>query len=266
MRGRVLVIAGSDSGGGAGVQADIKTITALGGYAATAVTALTAQDTNRVHAIHDVPADFVKQQIDVVLQDIGADAIKIGMLHRIDIVETVASVLRLQAEAVPIVLDPVLVATSGDTLAIGDVGESLKTSLFSLAQVLTPNLPEAAKLLRREDISERDMKSAALDLLALGPSAILLKGGHLRGDRIIDVLATRNGVEEFIGPRIATKSTHGTGCTLASAIATGLAQKLSLRDAVIRARHFVFEAIRRAPGFGHGHGPLNHAHPFVTEI
>jgi hydroxymethylpyrimidine/phosphomethylpyrimidine kinase len=259
MHGRVLIVAGSDSGGGAGIQADIKTVTALGGYAMTAVTALTAQTTEGVFGIHDVPADFVAEQMRLVLADLGADCIKIGMLHRPDIIEAVCTVLAEAAGGIPVVLDPVMVAKGGHRLLNPDATDTLIRRAVPMATVLTPNLPEAAVLAGADDDLDRGALSAAL--LALGPSAVLLKGGHGPGSLLVDVLADASGgVETFETTRIATSSTHGTGCTLASAIAVGIAQGLSVREAVVRARAYVLEAIRTAPGFGHGHGPLNHAH------
>ena len=260
LAGRVLVIAGSDSGGGAGLQADVKTVTALGGYAATAVTALTAQDTRAVHAVHDVPADFLRRQIAVLLADIGADAIKIGMLHRADTVQAVVEELKDAAARIPIVLDPVMAAKGGETLLQSAAVQALRRDLISLAALLTPNLPEAAVLAGRAIASLDDMVEAAASLMTLGPQAVLLKGGHLPGDTVYDVLVSGAGTEVMSAPRIDSINTHGTGCTLASAVATGLAQGLDLRDAVRRARAYVAEAIRSAPGFGKGHGPLNHAH------
>jgi hydroxymethylpyrimidine/phosphomethylpyrimidine kinase len=260
LTGRVLVIAGSDSGGGAGIQADIKTITALGGYAATALTALTAQDTRAVHAIHEVPAEFVKRQIEVVLADIGADAIKIGMLHRAEAIAAVCEVLRGPAAKIPVVLDPVMAAKGGEALIDAEATQALRRDLLNLTTLLTPNLPEAAALTLMPVVSLDDMVQAASLLLTFGPQAVLLKGGHLPGGTVYDVLVSPSGTEVMQGPRIESLHTHGTGCTLASAIATGLAQGLRLRDAVIRARAYVVEAIRTAPGYGKGHGPLNHAH------
>jgi hydroxymethylpyrimidine/phosphomethylpyrimidine kinase len=259
MHGRVLIVAGSDSGGGAGIQADIKTVTALGGYAMTAITALTAQTTEGVFGIHDVPPDFVAEQIRLVLSDLGADCIKIGMLHRLDIIEAVCTVLTDTARDIPVVLDPVMIAKGGHSLLTPDALATLIRQAVPMASVLTPNLPEAAVLAGGDDASDRAALAGAL--LRLGPRAVLLKGGHAPGSVVVDVLAEKGGsVEAFEHPRIATSSTHGTGCTLASAIATGIAQGLSVRDAVVRARAYVLEAIRTAPGFGHGHGPLNHAH------
>ncbi|MDH3233581.1 MAG: bifunctional hydroxymethylpyrimidine kinase/phosphomethylpyrimidine kinase [Alphaproteobacteria bacterium] len=260
MNGRVLVIAGSDSSGGAGIQADIKTVTALGGYAMTAVTALTAQNTKGVFGITSVEPDLVAQQIELCLTDIGADALKTGMLHSVPVIEAAADAIVAHGSGIPLVADPVMVAKGGESLLEGDAVAAIKRSLFPYVSLLTPNLPEAEALagLTIGDLEEQ--KAAALTMLTLGPEAVLLKGGHREGPEIHDVLATHDGVEVFTSPRIDSTSTHGTGCTLASAIATGLAQKLDLRAAVIRAREYVHEAIRTAPGFGGGHGPLNHGH------
>ena len=256
--GRVLIIAGSDSGGGAGIQADIKTVTALGGYAMTAITALTAQNTQGVFGIHDVPPEFVAQQIELTLGDIGADCIKIGMLHRPEIIATVSATLDCWAPETPIVVDPVMVAKGGHPLLKDDAVDTLRTLLVPMAAVLTPNLPEADALAGSGELADLDL---AERLLALGPRAVLLKGGHGEGPVVRDVLARRDGPPEvFYSPREHTRHTHGTGCTLASAIAVSLAQGLNVRAAVVRARAYVVEAMRRAPGFGAGHGPLNHAH------
>ena len=267
--GRVLIIAGSDSGGGAGIQADIKTVTALGGYAASAVTALTAQNTQGIFGIRDVPPAFIVQQIEVVLGDIGADCVKIGMLHRPEIVEAIGDVLSGAGAGIPLVLDPVMVAKGGQVLLVPEAVESLRRRLAPIATVLTPNLPEARALAGLSPEPPVAATELADRLLALGPEAILVKGGHDEGPVITDVLLVRDAVPEvFAGPRIATRHTHGTGCTLASAIATGLAQGLGIRDAVVRARAYVVEAIRTAPGLGRGHGPLHHGHtvaPFPRE-
>jgi hydroxymethylpyrimidine/phosphomethylpyrimidine kinase len=259
MRGRVLVIAGSDSGGGAGIQADIKTITALGAFAATAITALTAQNTLGVHGVMAVPPDFIRQQIDVVMSDIGADVIKIGMLGDIATIETVRDALAAHAPNVPVVLDPVMVAKGGQALLAAQAVDTLRRHLLPRAAVITPNLPEAEVLTGLTIRTEAEMRVAAAALLALGVPAVLLKGGHLESETVVDLLATSNGIEAFPAPRIETRHTHGTGCTMASAVAAGLAQGLSLRDAVVRARAYVRAAISAAPGFGQGHGPLDHA-------
>ncbi|HSE76822.1 MAG TPA: bifunctional hydroxymethylpyrimidine kinase/phosphomethylpyrimidine kinase [Alphaproteobacteria bacterium] len=261
MRGRVLICAGSDSGGGAGIQADIKTVTMLGGFAATAVTALTAQNTQGVFGVIAVPPPFIVKQMRLVLEDIGADAIKTGMLHSAEVIAAVVGVLAEQAAQLPLVVDPVMVAKGGAPLLEESAVAALKETLIPRATVITPNLPEAEKLCGLVVRDVAGMRRAAASLLALGCRAVLLKGGHLEGDVVVDLLATRDGSEEFESPRIRTRSTHGTGCTLASAIATGLAQTLPLRDAVVRARDYVHRAIMTAPKFGRGHGPLNHAHP-----
>lgn len=259
-QGRVLIIAGSDSGGGAGIQADIKTVTALGGYAMTAITALTAQDTRTVHAIHDVPAEFIALQLRIVLEDLGADAVKTGMLHRADIIDAVVDALDRHAPDVPLVVDPVMVAKGGAALLQPAAADALRKRLIPRATVITPNLPEAEVLSGLTVAVESDMAPASEQLLQLGPQAVLLKGGHLPGEDLVDLLRDSRGAQRYQDRRIDTTSTHGTGCTLASAIATGLAFGLSLRDAVAQARAYVRKAIETAPGFGHGHGPLNHAH------
>jgi len=260
MTARVLIVAGSDSGGGAGIQADIKTVTALGGYAMTAVTALTAQNTLGVAGVVGVEPAFIQQQMRVVLDDIGADAIKTGMLHNAAVIEAVCEVLEGLDPPPPLVVDPVMVAQSGDALIEADAVATVARRLAPLATVLTPNAPEAETLLGRDIADVAAMVEAAHDLLDLGPKAVLLKGGHLGADTVTDVLATRDGHESFASPRIETTSDHGTGCTLASALATGLAQGLALAPAVARARAYLREALRSAPGLGQGHGPVNHGH------
>ena len=259
MRGRVLIIAGSDSGGGAGIQADLKTVTALGGFAATAITALTAQNTMGVHGILPVPSDFIRQQIAVVMGDIGADVIKLGMLGDIATIETVCDALATFAPGVRVVLDPVMVAKGGHHLLVDEAVATLRGRLLPMASLLTPNLPEAEALTGLRLRTAADMRVGAAALLELGAPAVLLKGGHLESDIVVDLLATKSGTEAFSAPRIITRHTHGTGCTTASAVATGLAQGLDLREAVVRARAYVRMAIAGAPGFGQGHGPLNHA-------
>ena len=260
-RGRVLVVAGSDSGGGAGIQADIKTITVLGGYAATAITALTAQNTLGVFGVLPIDPEFVAEQMSVVLADIGADAVKTGMLFSEEIISAVASTLEVRARRLPIIVDPVMVAKGGTALLQQRARAALVERMLPLAALLTPNAPEAEALSGVKVETESDMERAADRLLAFGASAVLIKGGHLPGDTIVDLLRTADGeAVRFEHPRIATKSTHGTGCTLAAAIATGVALGFTLRDAVERAEDYVVEAIRTAPGLGQGHGPLNHGH------
>jgi len=259
MKGRVLIVAGSDSGGGAGIQADIKAVTAMGGFAATAITALTAQNTQGVYGVVPVDAGFIAQQIEVVLTDIGADALKTGMLHSAEVIDTVVASLQKHAPGVPLVVDPVMVAKGGHRLLLSAAETALREHLLPLAALLTPNLPEAEVLAGFAVHDEASMRRAGEKLVSLGARAVLMKGGHLEGDRVIDLLVHDGKVERFEDARIKSRSTHGTGCTLASAIAAGLAQKMSLRDSVARARAFVREAIASAPGYGQGHGPLNHA-------
>jgi hydroxymethylpyrimidine/phosphomethylpyrimidine kinase len=257
--GRVLIIAGSDSGGGAGIQADIKTVTALGGYAATAITAVTVQNTLGVTGVHPIPVDVVQAQARAVLQDIGADVIKTGMLGDAAMVEAVAELL--DQAGLLTVIDPVMVAKGGASLlaeaAVGAVG----ALLIPRASLLAPNAPEAEALtgLAVQDIDGQ--RRAAEALLRMGAQAVLMKGGHVAGDSVVDLLVTPKGETQLEGPRIDTRHTHGTGCTLASACAAGLAQGMTLNAAVARAWVYVAEAIRQAPGLGQGHGPLDHGWP-----
>jgi hydroxymethylpyrimidine/phosphomethylpyrimidine kinase len=260
MNGRVLVVAGSDSGGGAGIQADIKTITALGAYAATAITALTAQNTEAVLGIVPVAPHFVRLQMEAVLGDIGADCVKTGMLFDAAIIDAVADALAALAPAVPMVVDPVMLASSGARLLDEGAIETLMRRLVARACVLTPNVPEAELLTGRAIASLDDMRRAADQLLRTGAQAVVLKGGHLAGEIVRDLIAEPNASFVIAAPRVMTRSTHGTGCTLASAIAAGLAQGMALRPAVERAHAFVQRAIATAPGLGRGRGPLNHAH------
>ena len=258
MKGRVLIVAGSDSGGGAGIQADIKTVTALGGYAATAITALTAQDTNTVHGVHAVPAAFVAEQMRVVLADIGANCIKTGMIHSEPIIEAVARTAAEHAAGVPLVVDPVLVAKGGASLLEASAMRALANTLVSRATLVTPNIPEAERLTGLSIATVDDMARAAERIHRLGPEAVLVKGGHLRSERLTDLLSHPGGIQRFHAHRIETRHTHGTGCTLASAIAVGIAQGMPLADAVARARRYLHRAILAAPGYGAGHGPVDH--------
>jgi hydroxymethylpyrimidine/phosphomethylpyrimidine kinase len=256
--GRVLLVAASDSGGGAGIEGDIKTVTALGGYATTAITALTAQDSKGIHGIHDISPQFVARQMRAVLGDIGADAIKTGMLGRAGVVSAVCEVIEEQGRGVPLVVDPVMVSTSGVAL-LDEVGiDCLKARLLPMASLVTPNIPEAERLSGRNIGNLEDMGAAAADILATGVGAVLIKGGHLPGEVVRDLLVWPGGEKIFEQPRIDTDNTHGTGCALASAVATGLAQRLELADAVARARAYLQGAIAQAKGFGEGHGPLAH--------
>ena len=254
-----VTIAGSDSGGGAGIQADLKTFSALGVYGASVITALTAQNTKGVTAIHDVPADFVAAQIDAVFSDLHPAAVKIGMLGNAAAIEAVAQGLE-RHHAHAIVLDPVMIATSGDALLRDDAVGALR-KLIGRARVVTPNLPEAAALLGEGQArDEEEMRAQAQKLLALGASAVLIKGGHGSGPESVDLLVEGDTCIRLAAPRLETKNTHGTGCTLSAAIAAGLAKKLLLVDAVSDAKAYVSAAIASADrlGVGTGHGPVHH--------
>lgn len=257
-----LTIAGSDSSGGAGIQADLKTFAALRVYGASVVTALTAQNTRGVQAIHDVPADFVAAQIDSVFADLAVGAVKIGMLSRPETIRAVAEGLRRHAPGIPVVLDPVMVATSGDRLISQEAVETLRGELMPLATVVTPNLPEAAALL---DEGQADHENEAVAqgrrLLGRGARAVLIKGGHGEGRESVDHLIAADGtLRRFAAPRIETRNSHGTGCTLSAAVAAGLARGQGLTEAVGGAKTYVTAAIRAADSVpvGHGHGPLHH--------
>ena len=260
MKGRVLICAGSDSGGGAGIQADIKTVTAMGGFASTAVTALTAQNTMGVSSIFEVPIKFLLEQIRVVLSDLGADCIKTGMLHNVGVIEAISEAIEEGGNEKYIVVDPVMVAKGGHKLLELSALDALKSYMITRADLLTPNIPEA-ELLTGSEINNIDtMRRAAHVILEMGSKAVLLKGGHLKGETLTDILVTKDNEKIYSGPRLLTKHTHGTGCSMASAVATGVAQGNTLEMAVQRARDYVFTAIKTAPQFGKGHGPLNHAH------
>ena len=257
---RVLTIAGSDSGGGAGIQADLKTFAALGCYGMSAITALTAQNTLGVQGIHAVPAKFLKAQIQSVIEDIGVDAVKIGMLHAPEIVEVVAWTID-HYQLTRVVLDPVMVATSGDRLIAADTVEVLVRELFQRVAVITPNLDEAALLLGHDIVNADALTAAAKELLAMGAQAVLLKGGHLVGDEVVDLLLQADGSSQRLAStRIASRNVHGTGCTLSSAIAAHLAVGHALQEAVTLARSFILSAIAQGANVttGQGHGPLNH--------
>jgi hydroxymethylpyrimidine/phosphomethylpyrimidine kinase len=257
-----VTIAGSDSSGGAGIQADLKTFSALGVYGASVIAALTAQNTKGVSAVFEVPPAFVRAQIDAVFSDLAVGAVKIGMLGNAAVVETVAERLS-HHRATPVVLDPVMVATSGDRLLKPDAVDAMRTKLMPLAVVVTPNLPEAAALLDApEAATEDEMVRQAGRLLALGARAVLVKGGHGKAAESVDLLVTATATVRFVAARIATKNTHGTGCTLAAAIAAGLAKGQELTDAVRVAKDYVIAAIAAADrlAVGHGHGPVHHFH------
>ncbi len=264
---RVLSIAGSDSGGGAGIQADLKTFSALGCYGMTAITAVTAQNTQGVRAIHGIPPDMLRAQIDAVAEDIGVDAVKIGMLHDPEVVRVVVNAID-RHQMLQVVLDPVMVATSGDRLMADETVNVLVQELFPLVTVITPNLDEAALLLGRSIDGADALDEAASALLALGAPAVLLKGGHLPGDLVVDVLAMAGGGRlRLQSPRIATHNGHGTGCTLSAAIAAHLALGLPLPQAVEQARAYILGAIAAGADVhtGHGHGPLNHGYAPVAQ-
>ncbi|MGV6801188.1 MAG: bifunctional hydroxymethylpyrimidine kinase/phosphomethylpyrimidine kinase [bacterium] len=254
---RVLIIAGSDSGGGAGIQADIKTVTMLGGYAATAVTAITAQNTNGVQAIECVTADLIGQQITSVLSDIGADSIKIGMIGSIAAGQAILDALSSFTD-IPLILDPVLIATSGDPLNEQGMGDFIRSQLLPQADLITPNIPEAEELTGIQILDRHRQLEAATKLCDLGAKAALVKGGHSTSSTIEDILCSDQGYEIFENPRIDTRNTHGTGCTLASAIATNIAKGEHLSDAIGHAIAYLRAALDTAPVLGNGNGSLNH--------
>ena len=259
-----LTIAGSDSSGGAGIQADLKTFAALGVYGASAITALTAQNTRGVAGIHVVPAEFLRAQIDAVFGDLEVGAVKIGMVAKLASIDAIAAALERWSPK-HVVLDPVMVATSGDRLLAAEAVEALRKKLIPLATIITPNLPEAAALLDEPvATSETAIESQGERLLALGCPAVLIKGGHGEGSESIDYLVRTRGSVALSAPRVATQNTHGTGCSLSSAIAAELAKGADLETAVRNAKSFVSAAIASADRFtvGHGHGPIHHFHRF----
>ncbi|MEL7369199.1 MAG: bifunctional hydroxymethylpyrimidine kinase/phosphomethylpyrimidine kinase [Myxococcota bacterium] len=260
----VLTIAGSDSGGGAGIQADLKTFSALGTFGASVITALTAQNTQTVTAIHDVPTDFIVAQIDAVFEDLDIAAVKIGMLSRPEIIDVVAAGLERHSARI-VVVDPVMIAKSGAALLQPDAVSALIRRLLPMATVITPNLPEASALLGRSVTDDPDdMRAAAEALRAQGPQAVLLKGGHGKGPKSVDLLLTEAGEQRFEAPRIKTKNTHGTGCTLSSAVAALLARGASINEAVEGAKAFITSALQAADqlNVGSGHGPVHHFHEY----
>ena len=253
---KAMTIAGSDSGGGAGIQADLKTFAALGVYGTSTITAVTAQNTVGVTAIHEIPIDVIASQIDAVLNDIGADAIKTGMLASTNIIECVAE--GIQRHNVPwLVVDPVMVAKSGDVLLREEAMDALRTRLIPLASVVTPNIPEAEALTGLEIATDKQVRDAAQAFIAMGAKSVVVKGGHREG-AATDLFYDGARFQEFTASRIETANTHGTGCTFASAIAAGLARGMSLPESVALAKDFVTEGIRRSFSIGQGHGPLNH--------
>lgn len=255
--GKVLIIAGSDSGGGAGIQADIKAVTMTGGYAMTAVTAITVQNTLGVFDVHPIPLKTIKDQITCVMDDIGADCFKTGMLGSVEVVEIVGETLALYKNTMR-VIDPVMIAKGGHPLLQEKAISAVRSIMIPNATLLTPNAPEAEKLAEVSVETLDGQRRAAEKLLRLGARAVLVKGGHIDGETFTDLLATEKGETFFEAKRINSTSTHGTGCTLASAISSYLAQGLELENAIAKARDYVFKAIENAKGFGKGHGPLNH--------
>ena len=253
----VLSIAGSDPSGGAGIQADLKTASALGAYGMAVITALTAQNTQTVAGVSEVPADFVALQIDTIFADITPDAVKTGMLANAEIIDVVAA-KAAEHSFRNLVVDTVMVAKSGDRLLRQDAVQAMREKLVPLAHVLTPNLPEAEDLVGRKLRTDEDIREAARELAAMGARNVVIKGGHREGDTVTDVLFDGKAFHDFSGPRIETTSTHGTGCTFASAIATFLARGESVRDAVGHAKEYLTEALRRAYPIGGGHGPVHH--------
>ncbi|KZL21397.1 Hydroxymethylpyrimidine/phosphomethylpyrimidine kinase [Pseudovibrio axinellae] len=259
-----VTIAGSDSGGGAGIQADLKAFSALGVYGASVITALTAQNTKGVSAIQDVPPLFVADQMDAVFSDLKVDAVKVGMLSQPEVIDVLATKLA-EYNVTRLVLDPVMVATSGDVLLQSSAVSSLKQRLFPLAMMITPNMQEAAFLLDQPLAASReDMRQQALALLDLGAQRVLLKGGHGVDETCDDLFLTREVERWYSAPRYKTQNTHGTGCTLSSAIAAGLAKGLELEDAIGEAKKYISQAIRAADTLdvGEGHGPVHHFHEF----
>jgi hydroxymethylpyrimidine/phosphomethylpyrimidine kinase len=266
---RVLTIAGSDSGGGAGIQADLKTFSALGCYGMSVITALTAQNTQAVTGIYPIPPEFIARQIDAVMDDIGVDAVKIGMLHSPEVIHAVTERLK-QYQISNIIVDPVMVAKSGDKLLRDDAVNALKTDLIPIASLITPNIPEAAVLLQRsETFVQQDighLEAACKELADLGPQAVLLKGGHLNTKKSLDILYSKTDetLQYFEAERIETINTHGTGCTLSSAIASYVAKGNSIQEAVLRAKEYITQALKVGAAYqlGKGHGPVHHFHNF----
>ena len=256
-KSKILIIAGSDSSGGAGIQADIKTVTALGSYAMTAITAVTAQNTRGVKAITSIPTNIVQKQLSMILNDIGADAVKIGMLHNVGIIKCVYHNIK-KYKLKNVVLDPVMVAKGGARLINNRSIIYLKKLLLPLSSLVTPNIPEAEALTGHSILSEEDMIIAAKKILNMGPKNVLLKGGHLKGKMISDILITKKISKIFLKKKIISKNTHGTGCTLSSALATCLSQEKNIVNSCKISLDYVHKAIISAPGYGKGFGPLNH--------
>ena len=265
MKGRILVVGGSDSGGGAGIQADLKSVMALGGYAGTAITVLTAQDTTQVSKIESVSAEMVAQQMSMMFDDIGVDCIKTGMLYSRNIIAAVSAMLLEKARNIPMVLDPVLVATSGSVLLEKSARQALTEQLFHQSILVTPNVPEAETLTGVRILSFDDMVTAGRGMLGLGAPSVLIKGGHMKGDLIRDVLVTANGVKIFDSDRIDNPNTHGTGCTLSSAITSFYSCGKTLKKSCELATKYVHNSIRSNLNYGKGHGPINHLSTIIID-
>ena len=257
IKSKILIIAGSDSSGGAGIQADIKTVTALGSYAMTAITAVTAQNTRGVKKITPIPTKNVQKQITMILDDIGADGVKIGMLHNANIIKCVSRILK-KYKLKNIVLDPVMISKSGTKLINNNSIKYLKKLLLPLSNLVTPNIPEAEVLTGYSISTKQDMVRAGKKIISMGSKNVLIKGGHLKNKMIFDILVTKKGMKVFSKKKIKTKNTHGTGCTLSSALATCLSQKKNLVRSCKTSLKYVDQAIASAPGYGKGFGPLNH--------
>jgi len=260
IKGRVLVVAGSDPSGGAGIEGDIKTITSLGCYALSAITSITDQDTKKINGVYNLRPKMISSQIQTSLNDIGADCIKLGMLPSQEVIMVVSKILNIHARNIPRVVDTVIESSGGYEFMNNFALDTFLSKIVNGATIITPNLPEAEKLINRKIRNLEEMYESVEDLRALGSDAVLLKGGHLDSDNLVDLLIKKDSVESFKSLRIESTSTHGTGCALSSAIAAGLAQSLSLTDSVARAHYYVNRAIELAPGFGKGFGPLNHCH------
>jgi len=255
---KIMTIAGSDSGGGAGIQGDIKTISSLGGYATSAITAITAQNTIGVKSILNIPINMIEAQITVILEDIGTDAIKIGMLSNEKIIHCVTKVISTLKKKIPIVLDPVMVAKGGHKLLDKGAEKALINKLMPFCTIITPNIPEAEVITGIKINNINDLEIAGQSIIKMGINNILMKGGHLDDKMLTDILITRDNIEYFESERIITQNSHGTGCTLSSAIACGLGQKLTLKESINRAHKYVYKSILNAPNIGKGNGPLNH--------
>ena len=255
---KIMTIAGSDSGGGAGIQGDIKTITSLGGYATSAITAITAQNTLGVKSVLNISINMIEEQITAILEDIGTDAIKIGMLSNEKIIHCVVKLLSNLKKKIPIVLDPVMVAKGGHKLLDTGAETALINELMPLCTIITPNIPEAEVITGIKINDALDLENAGRSIIDMGINNVLMKGGHLNSSKLTDVLITNNNIEYFNNNKINTKNSHGTGCTLSSAIACGLGQKLTLKESVKRAHLYVYKSILNAPNIGKGNGPLNH--------